>query len=85
LTPIDDDRTAYYWFQHYNTDAGNAEVAERLNQGAIMAFNEDREVLEAVHLGMKNKTTRNLNLGLDAGSLRFRKLLDEAIAAEQKA
>ena len=32
---------------------------------------------------MKSKTTRNLNLGLDAGSLRFRKLLDKAIAAEQ--
>ena len=85
ITPIDEDRTAYFWFQHYNTDAGNAEVAERLNDGAIMAFNEDRESLEAVHLGMNNQTTRNINLGLDAGSLRFRKMLDEAIAAEQGA
>jgi len=83
ITPIDEDRSAYYWFQHYNTDVDNAEVSERINNGAIMAFEEDRVVLEAVHLGMKSKTTRNLNLGLDAGSLRFRKLLDKAIAAEQ--
>ncbi len=85
ITPIDEDRTAYYWFQNYNTDADNAEVSERLNKGAIMAFNEDREILEAVHLGMKSKTTRNLNLGLDAGSLQFRNLLDKAIAMEQVA
>ena len=83
ITPIDEDHTAYYWFQNYNTDADNAEISERLNDGAIMAFEEDREILEAVHLGMKFKTTRNLNLGLDAGSLRYRSLLDKAIAAEQ--
>jgi len=83
ITPIDEDCTAYYWFQNYNTDADDAAVAERLNEGAITAFNEDREILEAVHLGMKARTTHNLNLGLDAGSLQFRKLLDKAIAAEQ--
>lgn len=83
ITPIDEDHTAYYWFQNYNTDADNPEVSARLNNGAITAFNEDREILEAVHLGMKDKTSRNLNLGLDAGSLRFRKLLDKAIAAEK--
>lgn len=85
ITPIDEDRSAYYWFQNYNTDADNSEVSERLNSGAEMAFNEDREILEAVHIGMNSKTTRNLNLGLDAGSLRFRKLLDKAIAAEETA
>lgn len=85
LTPIDEDRTAYYWFQHYNTDPDDAAIAEQLNEGAIMAFNEDREVLEAVHLGMKQKQTPNLNLGLDAGSMRYRNMLDKAIAAERSA
>jgi vanillate O-demethylase monooxygenase subunit len=59
------------------------EIATRLNEGAEMAFNEDRDILEAVHLGMKFKTTRNINLGLDAGSLYYRRLLDKAITAEQ--
>ena len=42
ITPIDEDRSAYYWFQNYNTDADDADVSERLNSGAIQAFNEDR-------------------------------------------
>lgn len=82
MTPIDKDRTTYYWFQHYNTDAGDEVVAKRLNKGAEMAFNEDREILEAVHIGMTEKTSRNINLGIDAASLQYRKLLDKAISNE---
>jgi len=85
ITPIDEDRSTYYWFQHYNTDANDAAVARRLNEGAIMAFNEDREILEAVHVGMKSRVTPNLNLGIDAGSMRYRRILEKAIAAEQLA
>ena len=83
MTPVDSDRTTYYWFQHYNTDADNKAVAARLSKGAMAAFDEDREVLEAVHIGMASRTTPNLDLGLDAGSLRYRKLLDRAIANER--
>ena len=83
MTPIDNDRTTYYWFQHYNTDIHDQAIATRLNEGAMMAFNEDREILEAVHRGMAAKTTPNLDLGIDSGSLRFRKLLSKAISEEQ--
>ena len=83
MTPVDSDRTIYYWFQHYNTDVDDDSVATRLNEGAVTAFNEDREILEAVHRGMASKTTPHLDLGLDAGSLRYRKLLDRAIAKER--
>jgi vanillate O-demethylase monooxygenase subunit len=84
MTPVDDDNSAYYWFQHYNTDPDNEAVAKQLNQGAIAAFNEDREVLEAVHVGMRDQLTPNINLGLDAGAVRFRELMKRSIAAEQK-
>ena len=83
MTPIDENMTMYYWLQHYNTDPHDTAIAKQLNDGALMAFNEDREVLEAVHTGMKNATTPKLDLGLDAGSLRYRKILDGAIAKEQ--
>ena len=83
MTPIDENRTTYYWFQRYNTDPDDAGIAVRLNEGAMMAFNEDREVLEAVHTGMNSKISPSLNLGLDAGSAYFRRMLDKAIAAEQ--
>ena len=83
MTPIDEDSTVYYWFQHYNTDPRNNKVRRQLNQGAITAFNEDREILEAVHAGIKEQTTRNINLELDAAAVRFRRLLKHNIASEQ--
>lgn len=82
MTPIDEDRTTYYWIQHYNTNPDDEAIAKRLNEGAIMAFNEDREILEAVHVGMKHKISSNINLGLDAGSMRYRNILEKTIAAE---
>ena len=72
MTPIDEDSTCYFWFQRYNTDPDNVEIAKRINNGAIQAFDEDREILEAVHIGMNSMASPNINLGLDAGSLHFR-------------
>lgn len=51
-------------------------------EGATMAFNEDKAVLEAVHQGMAHQRTPHMNLGLDAGSMRFRALVDKRLAAE---
>ena len=51
-------------------------------EGATMAFNEDKDVLEAVHQGMKSPRTPALNLGLDAGAQRFRRMVERAIAGE---
>ena len=82
MTPVDEDNSRYYWFQHRNTDPDDAAISERMNAGALMAFTEDREVLEAVHLGMKERKTPYLDLALDAGALRFRKLLKARIEAE---
>ena len=54
MTPIDENTTTYYWLQHYNNDPHDTVIAKQLNDGAVIAFNEDREILEAVHTGMKN-------------------------------
>ena len=53
-----------------------------MNEGALNAFLEDRDILVEVHKGMANKKTPNFNLGLDAGAIRFRRLLDKLITAE---
>jgi len=82
MTPIDEDRTRYFWFQHRNTDPDNEEVSTFMNKGARMAFEEDREVLEKVHVGMKHAKTRNIDLGLDAGAKQFRIMVDRKIQAE---
>jgi len=82
MTPIDDDRTRYFWFQHRNSDPDNAEVSKFMNDGARIAFLEDKDVLEEVHQGMKHAMTPYIDLGLDAGAKRFRRVLDRAIEAE---
>src|SRR6185312_9741478 len=62
MTPIDEDHSRYFWFQHRNTDPSDKAVSEKMNAGARMAFEEDRAVLVAVHEGMKNKATPNIDL-----------------------
>ena len=85
LTPIDEDNTRYFWLQHRNTDPHNKAISEKMNAGARMAFEEDRAVLEHVHLGMKNPTKPSIDLGLDVGAKLFRLMLSRKIEAEKAA
>lgn len=85
ITPVDETHCHYYWFQHRNTDPHDESISETMNAGAHAAFAEDRDVLQAVQIGMSTKTTPHIDLALDAGALRFRKLLSSRIAAEQSA
>ncbi len=85
MTPIDEDTTRYYWFQHRNTDPDDTAVSEKMNEGALMAFKEDRDILVEVHKGMKHKQSPNIDLGLDGGAKIFRRSLQRLIDAEQRA
>ncbi len=82
ITPIDKDNSLYFWFQHRNMHADDKELSKFMFEGATMAFNEDKDVLEGVHSGMKNRKTPFLNLGLDAGAMRFRRKVEARIEAE---
>lgn len=81
MTPVDADNTRYFWFQHRNGDPDNEELSQRMFEEARRAFIEDREILVEVHKGMKHRRTRHINLGIDAGALQFRKLIERRIAA----
>ena len=83
MTPLDQDNTRYFWFQHRNTDPQDKDISAKMNDGALMAFLEDKGILEDVHLGMKNPSTSNIDLGLDAGAKLFRKFLGRKIEEEQ--
>ncbi len=85
ITPVDGENSRYFWFQHRNMHAEDTELSERMFQGAIMAFTEDKDVLEYVQTGMARRKTPYLNLGLDAGAMRFRSRVAKAIAAEAPA
>ncbi|MEP2531717.1 RHO alpha subunit C-terminal catalytic domain-containing protein [Shimia sp.] len=83
MTPVDENNTQYIWFQHRNTDPNDADVSKKMNDGAIIAFNEDKVILEAVHANMAEMVTPNIDLGLDLGAKTFRKKLQRLIDAEQ--
>ena len=85
LTPIDDGHPMYFWLQHRNTDPHDEGITQRNAAGARAAFEEDRTILEAVQLGMKNKTSPTTGLLLDAAANRFRKGLADLIASETAA
>lgn len=82
ITPVDENRSMYFWFQHRNMHADNAEMSQRMFDGAVMAFNEDKDVLEYVHTGMAERTSGYINLGLDAGAMRFRSKVAQRIKGE---
>ena len=82
MTPVDDGLTRYFWFQHRNTDANDESVSKFMNDGARMAFEEDRAVLTEVHKGMRDRQTPNIDLRLDAGAKLFRKQLQQRIDNE---
>ena len=82
ITPVDHENSRYFWFQHRNMHADDAEMSKRMFDGAIMAFNEDKDVLEYVQTGMARRKSGYINLGLDAGALRFRARVAKMIAAE---
>ncbi|MFK7753182.1 MAG: Rieske 2Fe-2S domain-containing protein [Sedimentitalea sp.] len=85
MTPIDDENTQYIWFQHRNTDPNDVAISEKMNAGAVMAFNEDKVILEAVQKGMGALKTPNIDLGLDLGAKTFRAHLQRLIDAENSA
>jgi len=85
ITPVDQNTSRYFWFQHRNMHADDSALSERMFEGAKMAFLEDKDVLERVQKGMANRRGSYLNLALDAGAMRFRNRVAKSIEAESQA
>ncbi len=82
ITPVNADQCLYFWFQIRNFKPNCRDTDELLTQDFEQAFNEDIVVLSAVHANMKKSTTPVHDIASDAGSLRYRRILDKAIQAE---
>jgi phenylpropionate dioxygenase-like ring-hydroxylating dioxygenase large terminal subunit len=82
MTPVDENSTRYFWFQMRNFAPDDPDVSARFAKSVRGAFEEDKAVLEAVHHGMANKQTPNLDLKIDVGPLRFRRRLAQLIEVE---
>ena len=84
LTPIDEKTTRYFWFQLRNFSPNDDAISHIFNEDVRAAFNEDKEILEAVQIGMDEHGTK-LHLAADKGSLLFRRRMSAKIAAEKTA
>ena len=82
MTPVDEGTSRYYWFQMRNMHPGDEEVSQYMSASVKIAFQEDRDILIEVQKGMENKTTRNVDIAIDAGPLLFRRRLQKLIEAE---
>lgn len=82
LTPINANQTRYFWFQLRNFAPDDETVSRAFAASVRDAFEEDRIVLNAVHKGMAEKKTPNIDLRIDMGPLRFRRGLAQMIEQE---
>lgn len=87
VTPETADSSYYHWFQVRSFAADDATVSDQMTKTFKTAFDEDIVVLEAVHEGLRKSTSRHIDIGIDAGNRRARKMLERMIAqdAEQSA
>jgi len=85
MTPINKDQCLYFWFQVRNFKPTCRNTDELITADFEGAFNEDLVILQAVHNGLKHATTPAFDIASDAANLRYRRILDRAIKAEQEA
>lgn len=85
MTPETDGRTRYYWFQLRNIRPDDEALSKMMSDDVKHAFEEDRDVLNEVQKGMRNKTSPHIDLPIDGGQLRFRRQLEVLIDQERTA
>ena len=82
LTPVNERKMRYFWFQLRNFAATDEAVSREFTEDVKHAFEEDRLILNAVQIGMDTSPTPTIDLKNDLASFRFRTTLARMIAAE---
>jgi len=83
LTPATADSTHYFFQQSHPADQGDDSVTEGLYRALVNAFNEDRDMITAQYRSiLRKRDARMLPLAMDAAVIRYRQLLQKAVAAE---
>jgi vanillate O-demethylase monooxygenase subunit len=84
LTPETETSTHYFFQQSHRADAGDAAVTEGIYAGIERAFHEDRDMISAQFRVLQmTPDAKMLPLAMDAALVRYRRMLEEAIAAER--
>lgn len=83
VTPVTEDLTVDYWMHLRNTAQGDEAASEQMDAMFRVAFAEDKEILEAVHLSEKRPQRRRpIRIAIDKGPTVYRKRIRDLVEAE---
>jgi len=84
LTPETETTTHYFFQQSHPAALGDETLTRTIYDGLIVAFNEDRDMITAQARNIeRNPQAPMMPLAMDAALLQFRRLIDQALAAER--
>lgn len=84
ITPETDQSSFYFWTHVRPFALDDAAVSDKIRAGFLEAFLEDVAVIEAVQEGRNRYPhIEPVNLAIDAGPIRARRVIDNLIAAEK--
>lgn len=84
LTPVDATNTIDHWMHIRNAALEDADAGDRMNELFRIAFDEDKEILEAIQAEeSKNPTRRSVKIAIDRGPNMYRRIVADMIRGEQ--
>ena len=84
ITPVDGTSCIDHWLFVKNFKSDEA-TDEAMKQQFRLAFNEDKEILEAIQKNeTKNPQRRPIRLAIDASPVNMRRMIDRMIQTEQE-
>ncbi len=85
ITPESDTSIWYFWGMARNFKPEDTELTARIREGQAKIFSEDLEILEAQQRNLlANPGRKILNLNIDAGGVRSRRILERLLEDEQR-
>ena len=86
LAPETESSTHYFWMQVRNFEPDDRSVSERMTEQFVLAFEEDREILEAVQRSQDEAGVKpTVRLAIDNGPNRSRRIVDKMLRNEEAA
>jgi len=86
IAPETERSSHYFWMQVRNFAPGDEKVSKTMTDQLVMAFNEDKSVLEAIQAAEDERPPRpQVKLVIDNGPQRSRRIVERMIRAEQDA
>ena len=84
LTPETENSTHYFFQQSHRAEVKDESLADGIYNGLVVAFEEDRDMISAQSKVIAAQPDAPmLPLAMDAALVRFRRLVEEAVAAER--